>query len=385
MPTPQESKCTLSLSNGQSFQGQLIGAPFETSGELVFTTGMVGYSEALTDPSYFGQILVFTYPLIGNYGIPKLTPSISIEDSRGFESNKVHASAVILAIDSAEAFHWTSHQTLDKWLLEQGVPGITCLDPRQLVHLIREHGGLLGRVIPERSLGFKNPLTSQIEVISKPPQNEAVFFDPSSHNVLPAVSCKERRVILPKTGNGQRAKRIALLDCGVKWNIVRQVLQHGAEVELVPWDTDLANVDCSGWLLSNGPGDPTKTGDLRQRISHLTQSNIPILGICLGHQLLALSIGASTERMQYGHRSHNQPVQLVGTRKGYITSQNHGYVVVDKTLPEGWVPWFINANDFTVEGLRHVTKPQRSVQFHPEAAGGPRDTGWIIEQFVKEI
>jgi carbamoyl-phosphate synthase small subunit len=372
--TPPRQKCTLSLSNGDSFEGDLIGAPFSVSGELVFTTGMVGYSEALTDPSYFGQVLLFSYPLIGNYGIPSLPKNLAIENSRGFESSKVHAAAVIVAVDSSEAFHWTSHQTLDPWLKEQGVPGITGIDPRHLIHLIRENRGLSVRLTPESPTGvrsFGKGLGSQ-------KAND--FYDPSAHEVLSAVSCKEPYRI------GKGRKRIAVVDCGVKWNILRQLLQVGdVELEVLPWDYDLSRSDASGWLLSNGPGDPMKTGDLVARVALLLKGDRPILGICLGHQILALASGAKTARMAYGHRSHNQPVQLVGTRKGFITSQNHGYVVDDKTLGSDWAAWFVNANDQTIEGIKHKTKPFYSVQFHPEACGGPRDTGWIIEQFVKEI
>ena len=368
------SKCTLKLSNGMEFHGELIGAPLEATGELVFTTGMVGYSEALTDPSYFGQILLFTYPLIGNYGIPPLPHELPIEKSEGFESGRVHASAVIVAVDSAEAYHWTSHQTLDEWLKEQGVPGVTGIDPRHLVHLIREHRGLSGYVIPEKAQGVR-----KIGEIVPERSASGLFFDPSAHEVVRDVSCKSRMVI----GKGKR--RIAVVDCGVKWNILRQLITFGAEVEILPWDTDFSKVDCSGWLLSNGPGDPKRTGDLKNRIATLLTGDRPILGICLGHQLLALAAGAETKRMDYGHRSHNQPVQLVGTRRGFITSQNHGYVVDEATLPADWEPWFINANDQTIEGIKHKVKPFRSVQFHPEAAGGPRDTAWIMEQFVKEV
>lgn len=375
MKTPSGSKCTLKLSNGLEFSGQLIGAPLESSGELVFTTGMVGYSEALTDPSYFGQILLFTYPLIGNYGVPHLPKDLQIENSSGFESNRVHASAVIVAVDSPEAFHWTSHHTLDVWLKQQGVPGITGVDPRHLVHLIREHKGLSGRVIPEKSEGIRSLISGE----ANPSNSSAVFFDPSKQEVISAVSCSKPQII------GKGNKRIAVVDCGVKWNILRQLVQQGVEVELVPWNWDFKKIDCSGWLLSNGPGDPQKTGDLKNRIAGLVQSDRPILGICLGHQLLALSVGANTTRMPFGHRSHNQPVQLVGTRRGFITSQNHGYVVEENSLPPDWEAWFINANDQSIEGIKHKTKPMRSVQFHPEAASGPRDTSWIIEQFVKEV
>ena len=367
------SNCTLKLSNGMEFQGQLIGAPREGSGELVFTTGMVGYSEALTDPSYFGQILLFTYPLIGNYGIPPLPEKFSVEESSGFESGKVHAAAVIVAVDSSDAYHWTSRQTLDEWLKEQNVPGITGIDTRQLVHIIRENKSLLGRVVPDNSQVKRKDLHRLTAA------STADFFDPSEHELVRSVSCERPYIV------GQGKKRVAVVDTGVKWNILRQLSRCGAEVEVLPWDWDLTKVDCSGWLLSNGPGDPRKTGDLRERVARLMTGSKPILGICLGHQLLALAAGATTSKMAYGHRSHNQPVQLVGTRKGFITSQNHGFMVDPESLPSDWEAWFVNANDQSIEGIKHKRKPFRSVQFHPEAAGGPRDTGWIIEQFVKEL
>ncbi len=364
-------KCTLKLSNGMEFEGELIGAPNEVAGELVFTTGMVGYSEALTDPSYYGQILLFTYPLIGNYGIPPLHKDISIEMSHGFESDRVHAKAVIVGIDSAEAFHWSSRQTLDAWLKEQNVPGIAGIDTRQLVHIIREEKTVFGRIMPQ-GVATSGKASSLISKAEK-------FFDPAAQEILREVSCKKSF----RLGRGN--KRIGVVDTGVKWNILRQLIHHGAEIEVLPWDADLSKSDVSAWLLSNGPGDPQKTGDLKNRIAGLLTGHCPILGICLGHQLLALAAGATTSKMSYGHRSHNQPVQLVGTRKGFITSQNHGFMVDQASLPKDWEPWFVNANDQTIEGIRHKSKPFKSVQFHPEAASGPRDTGWIIEQFVKEL
>lgn len=372
--TPDRQKCFLDLSDGSRFDGELIGAPFKASGELVFTTGMVGYSEAMTDPSYFGQILVFTYPLIGNYGIPSLPKELTWPIPRGFESGKVNTAAVILTIDSEEAFHWNSFQTLDSWLKEQGVPAIVGLDTRHLVHLVRQTPNLLGQVNPEAPEGVRSYGDFSTVV-----NNNGGFFDPGAHEIIREVSSRERKVI------GKGKKRIGLVDAGVKWNIIRQLVQNGCEVELLPWDTDLSKVDVSGWLLSNGPGDPKKTGDLCKRVAGLLDETRPILGICLGHQILALAAGAETKRMAYGHRSHNQPVYLVGTRKGFITSQNHGYVVDEETLPDEWEPWFRNANDQTNEGIRHKTKSFRSVQFHPEAAGGPRDTAWILEQFVAEV
>ena len=372
MPRTRQT-CTLLLSNGNRYIGELIGAPLNASGELVFTTGMVGYSEALTDPSYFGQILVFTYPLIGNYGIPELPKRLELPIPKGVESDRVNAAAVIVTVDSLEAFHWNSFQSLDAWLRSEGVPGIVGLDTRHLVHQVRQHRGLLGRVLPEGSEGTR-ALGSRLTAFAR-----EEFFDPGSHEILPEVSTKTRQIL----GTGKR--RIGLIDCGVKWNIIRQLVDLDCEVELIPWDADLRQIDCNGWLISNGPGDPQKTGDLRQRVTNLLNDTRPILGICLGHQILSLAAGCQTRRMEYGHRSHNQPVYLVGTRKGFITSQNHGYVVDEASLPADWEPWFRNVNDQTNEGIKHRSKPFRSVQFHPEAAGGPRDTGWILEQFVADV
>ena len=365
-------KCTLRLSTGASFDGELIGAPLRASGQLVFTTGMVGYSEAMTDPSYFGQILVFSYPLIGNYGIPTMPAELALPIPRGFESARANAAAVVLTVDSEEAFHWNSYQSLDAWLKTQGVPGIVGLDTRHLVHLVRQTPNLLGEVVPEKIAG-QRAYGRLSEAASK------AYFDPGSHEIVAEVSVKKRQTL------GKGKVRIGLVDCGVKWNIIRQLVQRDCEVTLLPWDDPLTDLDCDAWLLSNGPGDPTKTGRLVERVRGLLTGTRPILGICLGHQILALAAGARTTRMQFGHRSHNQPVYLVGTRRGFITSQNHGYVIEEDSLPAGWVPWFRNANDQMNEGIRHESKPFRSVQFHPEAAGGPRDTGWIMDEFVSGV
>lgn len=365
-------KCTLVLSSGERLEGELIGAPLSTSGEMVFTTGMVGYCEAMTDPSYYGQILTFSYPLIGNYGVPSLPVNDDAMIPSGFESHKVHVAGIIVSVDSEDAYHWNSFHSLDNWMKQQGIPGIAGLDTRHLVHLIRGGIHLRGRFEVEDA-------KRSVALLSGAKLDVGGFFDPADNDILNKVSTKERRVL------GKGKTRIGLVDCGVKWNIIRQLIDRSCEVELLPWNTDLTKVDCGGFLLSNGPGDPNRAEVLVKNVRKQLESNRPILGICLGHQILALAAGATTTRMAYGHRSHNQPVLQVGTRRGYITSQNHGYVVQTESLPKEWAPWFVNVNDNTIEGIRHTSKPFRSVQFHPEAAGGPRDTAWITEQFVAEV
>lgn len=368
-------KCSLVLSNGKKFQGKLIGAPLSASGELVFTTGMVGYSEALTDPSYFGQILLFSYPLIGNYGIPPVPEKLGDVIPQGFESNCVHAAAVLLTVDSPEAFHWQSFESLDKWLKKQGVPGVVGLDTRHLVSMARSEEGLLAKVEPESPEGhrFLGGLDSAQDA------NAEGFFDPVEHNVVAEVSNKKPITL------GKGKYKIALLDFGVKWNIIRQLLENDCTVEVLPWDTDVRKVQCDGWLLSNGPGDPKNTGAVIEQVQILLKGNKPVFGICLGYQLMALAAGAETKRMTYGHRSHNQPVYQIGTRKGYMTTQNHGFEVDGKTLPDGWSVWFRNVNDQSVEGIKSGKSSVKGVQFHPESAGGPRDTSWLLKDFINEV
>ncbi len=359
-----KENCTLELSNGVIMTGFSIGDQSASSGEMVFTTGMVGYSEALTDPSYAGQILTFTFPLIGNYGIPKLPQHLEVFHSKGFESNRVHARGVVCALNSRAAFHWSSVLTLDAWLKDQKVPGIVGIDVRHLTHLIRDHSPLFGKIQPEGIQAKKD------------------YFDPSAVNILDEVSTKKIEFIKSPIKNNGKNKTVALVDCGVKWNILRQILATGCDVKLLPWNADLKQVECDGWLFGNGPGDPKRAEILISQVEALLSKSKPILGICLGHQILALAAGAKTSRMKFGHRSHNQPVYEVDTGRGAITSQNHGYVVEENSLPNDFSVWFRNANDETCEGIKHKTKNIRSVQFHPEAAGGPRETGWILEEFI---
>ncbi len=361
----------LELSNGKSMQGSLIGASCETSGELVFTTAMVGYSEALTDPSYYGQILVFSYPLIGNYGIPALKKKGFDLRSKAWESDAVHAKGVVISSYSPETFHWTSGLDLDSWLSEQNKVGICDIDTRELVRQIREEPQLFARIRKLQPLKTKKPQALSLKNYD--------FFDPNKKEIVPFVSSKKRQVF------GSAKLRIAVLDCGVKWNILRQIIKEDCSVELLPYDTDLSTVDCDGFLLSNGPGNPNYCSKIVSQVKKLLKQDRPILGICLGHQILSLAASAKIKKMNYGHRSHNQPVRIPGDKKSYITCQNHSYEVLRDSLNGDFEVWFENINDQSVEGIRSKTKPFSSVQFHPEASGGPRDTAWILKDFVSEV
>lgn len=347
----------LILSTGEVFRGEHIGAITPSSGQLVFTTGMVGYTETLTDPSYFGQIITFSYPLIGNYGVAN-----GFEDTAlGFESNKIYAKGLIVGKISKNPSHFNSHISLNQWLINQGVIGISGIDTRAIVSHITKNTNVLAKIsMTENDTSFD-------------------FYDPNCERVIDNVSTKKSF----KVGKGKY--RIGVIDCGVKRNMIRILNSMDCEVEVIPWNEDLKKYKVDGWLISNGPGDPEKTDNLKKKIQDLILEDKPILGICLGFQLLALASGAKTKRLPFGHRSFNQPVQLVGTLKGYLTSQNHGFVVDKTTLTNDWDPWFINANDETLEGIKHKSRPFMGVQFHPESSAGPNDTKWIMEEFVNLV
>jgi carbamoyl-phosphate synthase small subunit len=361
------AQATLELSSGQKFKGRLIGAPLQSSGELVFTTAMVGYCESLTDPSYYGQVLVFSYPLIGNYGVSDQKLNFSA-DIQQFESKKIHASAVIVANSCEQVFHWTSRVSLDAWLKKMQTPGIVGLDTRELVHIIREEKQVFARI------NIDDPCTDNSKFF-----RQESFFDPNSSAITTDVSCKSPYVL------GKGKPRIAVYDFGVKWNILRKLINLGCSIEVVPWDTDPKSIDCNGWLLSNGPGNPLHLSKAIKNITQLLHQDKPVFGICFGHQLLSLAAGARIEYMDYGHRSHNQPVKILGKTKSFITSQNHNYQIKENSLNKSWKVWATNINDGSIEGIVHVSKPFRGVQFHPESAGGPRDTGWILKSFVDEV
>ncbi len=347
----------LVLEDGSTFTGKSFGDEKSISGEVVFNTAMTGYPESLTDPSYKGQILVLTYPIVGNYGVPRDESENDLY--KFFESDRLHISALVISDYSAEYSHWNAERSLGEWLQQHQIPGIFGVDTRMITKLLREKGSMLGKVI------FDNRL---------PPT-----YDPNLENLVSQVSVKE------KTTYGDGAYRILLIDCGVKYNIIRYLLQRNTTVIRVPWDHDISQEDYDGLFISNGPGDPKQCQATIRQLSKAYGNNKPIFGICLGNQLMALAAGADSYKLKYGHRSHNQPVLEVGTDKAYITSQNHGFAIDNQTLPEEWKPLFVNLNDETNEGMKHINKPFFSTQFHPEASGGPTDTAHLFDVFIDQI
>ena len=354
----------LILDDGTTFCGWAFGAEKNVSGEVVFNTAMTGYPESLTDPSYAGQMLVMTYPLVGNYGVPS-TEAADNGLPELMESERIHATALIVADYSETYSHWNAQESLDAWLKREGVPALTGIDTRRLTKVLRESGVMMGR----------------IEVKSEEVKSEKFTEEYGSVNWVEKVSCKEVKTYQPY---GEKKHRVVLVDCGVKANIIRCLLKRGIEVVRVPWDYDFNQLDFDGLFLANGPGDPEQCSKTVEHIrTFLNNETVrPCMGICLGNQLLAKAAGAKTYKLKYGHRSHNQPVQRVGTTQCFITSQNHGYAVDASTLPSDWEPLFVNMNDGSNEGIRHKFNPWMSAQFHPEACSGPVDTEFLFDEFV---
>ncbi len=353
---------TLVLEDGTKFHGKSFGYEKPVAGEVVFNTAMVGYPESLTDPSYAGQLMTLTYPLVGNYGVPPFT--VGADGIATFmESDRIYASAIIVADYSEEYSHWNAVESLADWLKREHVPGITGIDTRQLTKVLREHGVMMGKII-----------------FDDDPDNipEAAY---EGVNFVDMVSCKQ--VVRYNEGAG---KKVVLVDCGVKNNIIRCLVDRGVEVVRVPWNYDYTSMDFDGLFLGNGPGDPDMCEDAVKVIrKQMGQSRKPICGICMGNQLLAKAGGASIYKLKYGHRSHNQPVREVGTNKCYVTSQNHGYAVDAKTLGSDWRELFVNMNDGSNEGICHAEYPWFTSQFHPEACSGPVDTEFMFDRFVEKL
>ena len=353
---------TLVLEDGTRFKGKSFGYEAPVAGEVVFNTAMMGYPESLTDPSYAGQMMTLTFPLVGNYGVPRF----SIEDNglpTFMESDKIYAAAIIVSDYSEEYSHWNACESLGDWLKREKVPGVTGIDTRQLTKVLREHGVMMGKLEFEGSESCED--IAAYETIS--------WVD--------KVSCKD--IIRYNEGAG---RKVVLVDCGVKANIIRCLIRRGVEVIRVPWNYDYTEMQFDGLFLANGPGDPDMCEDavnvLRKQMS---QSRKPICGICMGNQLLAKAGGAQIYKLKYGHRSHNQPVREVGTNRCYVTSQNHGYAVDSATLGSEWRELFVNMNDGSNEGIRHQTNPWFSSQFHPEACSGPVDTEFMFDRFIETL
>jgi carbamoyl-phosphate synthase small subunit len=348
----------LILEDSSGYSGFSFGFEGNTNGEVVFNTGMVGYPETLTDPSYRGQILVCTYPLIGNYGVPPKEYKDNLLTN--YESEAIQCRGLIVSNYSYEYSHWSAVRSLDEWLSDEKIPAITGIDTRKLTRNLRDKGTMLGKIIIDDK-----------QILE--------FDDPNKTNLVEEVSVKEP--VEYKKGK----TKIILVDCGTKNNIIRAFLGRDITVIRVPYDYDYQSIKADGILLSNGPGDPKINIATIENAKRAMERNIPMLGICLGSQILALAAGADTYKLKYGHRGLNQPCNEMGTKRSYITSQNHGYAVHSDSLPQDWREWFINDNDGTNEGLLHISKPFFAAQFHPEASPGPDDSEFIFDMFVRAI
>lgn len=351
----ESKRAVLTLEDGTSFEGKSFGYDGSTAGEVVFNTAMTGYPESLTDPSYEGQILVTTYPILGNYGVPPRRHKDDV--SEYYESEHIHPKAIVAQDYSFDHSHWQADRSLADWLKEEKITGIYGIDTRALTKHLRECGSMLGKITVEGS--------------------EAVdMYDPNLDNLVAKTSCKEVSTY------GEGDKTVVLVDCGVKHNIIRCLTKRGVKVVRVPWDYDFTTIPYDGLFISNGPGNPDMAEKTVENIRKAIEIGKPICGICMGNQLLSKAAGAKTYKLKYGHRSHNQPVRQLGTDRCFVTSQNHGFAVDSSTLGADWEPLFVNMNDGTNEGIRHKTKPFFSAQFHPEASSGPKDTEFIFDDFV---
>ena len=350
-------KAYLILENGTIFEGKSFGCEGEAVGEIVFTTSMTGYVETLTDPSFYGQIVVQTFPLIGNYGV---IASDAVSDS-------CHLKGYIVREWCQEPSNFRCEGILDTFLKEKGVVGLCGIDTRALTRIIREHGVMNGKIVTgeKAELGLSELKSYKIV------------------NAVSSITCKEEKVFKPE---GDAKKKVCMIDLGVKKGLIDELVQRGCEVTLVPAGTSFERIKelgVDGVFLSNGAGDPAENVQVIETVKKICDEKIPVMGVCLGHQILALSQGAKTEKMKYGHRGANQPAVDLTTGRTYITAQNHGYIVVGDSLPEGADVIFKNANDATCEGISYNYMPAVSTQFLPVSCGGPLDTGFMFDRFVE--
>ena len=368
----KNKKAVLLLEDGTFFIGKGFGATRKISGEVVFSTSMVGYPEALTDPSYKGQILTLTYPLVGNYGVPPYDLNFGLP--LYFESDRIQVQGLVIHELCHEPYHWASTRTLDKWLLDEGIPGIYGVDTRRLTKKLRMHGVMLG-ILQVCEAGEEPNLDNLLKEAKKG------IPDPNLTDLVKEVSVKE-----PVHYKVEGKNTVVLIDCGVKYSIMRNLLKRGINVVRVPYDfsaKEILEYKPAGVVVSNGPGDPKKCVDTIACTKELVDK-VPLMGICLGNQILMLAMGGETYKMKFGHRSQNQPALDLKTNRCYITTQNHGYAVDMQCLEKSPLDcWFINANDKTVEGVKHRSKPVFAVQWHPEASPGPYDTGFLFDTFAK--
>ncbi|KAG6141745.1 Amino-acid acetyltransferase, mitochondrial [Claviceps purpurea] len=367
---PAESlPATLTIRDGPVFNGKAFGANANVSGEAVFTTSLVGYNESLSDPSYRGQILVFTQPLIGNYGVPSSTQRDEYNLLKYFESPHLQCAGVVVSDVALQYSHWTAVESLGQWCAREGVPAISGVDTREIVTYLREQGSSLARI----SVGDEYDA-----------DEDESYIDPGQINLVKRVSTKAPFVVESPGAN----LHVALIDCGVKENIIRSLVSRGASVTVFPYNYPIHKVAdyYDGVFISNGPGDPTHCQETVYNLASLMESSsIPIMGICLGHQLLALAVGARTIKLKYGNRAHNIPALDLTTGQCHITSQNHGYAIDASTLPSDFKEYFVNLNDGSNEGMMHKTRPIFSTQFHPEAKGGPMDSSYLFDKYLDNV
>lgn len=381
---------TLETQDGHALQGYSFGAPVSAAGEVVFQTGMVGYPESITDPSYEGQILVITYPLVGNYGVPdqNLMDDVVEQLPKYFESSRIHIAGLVVAHYTEEYSHYLAKSSLGQWLQREGIPAIYGVDTRALTKKLRTEGSTLGRLSIQKAATNHNDVVGQLDW--KQYFDVPEWVDPNVKNLVEIVSTKEPVLYTPKSGartdkNGKTI-RIVAVDVGMKYNQIRCFVARGVELKVVPWDYDFTAEEYDGLFISNGPGDPQILTGLVARLEKvLAEGKTPVFGICLGHQLLARATGASTLKLKYGNRGHNIPCTSTISGRCYITSQNHGFAVDTTTLTPGWKELFVNANDNSNEGIYHESKPFFSVQFHPESTPGPRDTEFLFDVFIDAV